>query len=291
MMVTIVFAGLFFTTAAAAAPGAKHHRLQATVAQNAWQLRTPQDSEGVPYYLFIPQEVDSKAPPLITIHGISRRADEHFAAFKSRAERGGRVLIAPLFTDAGCRRYQQVILDRCRADRALFATLREISAATGINVDRFDLFGFSGGAQFAHRFALLHPRRVIRLAVASAGWYTLPDETEPYPYGLAPPSRDRQRFTPKLEDFLAIPTLVLVGEQDIERDATLRKERRVDQHQGLTRLERGARWSQALRRAAAANDVTAKIRFQALPGCGHSFEDCVRDGRLVETVMAWFTGS
>lgn len=106
------------TPAATAAPGAEHHQLQSTAAQNVWQLRTPRDSEGAPYYLFMPREVDSKAPPLITIRGISRRADEHFEAFKSQAERSGRMLIAPLFTNGRCRRYQQRVPDRCRKARA-----------------------------------------------------------------------------------------------------------------------------------------------------------------------------
>ena len=263
--------------------------LQAALPDGAPELRLPRDEEGIPYYLYVPGKVDPEAPPLVAVHGISRGADEHLEAFAPWAERSGRVLIAPLFSEAQCRRYQKVILDRCQADRALFATLREVAEATGVEIDRFDLFGFSGGAQFAHRFALLHPERVARLAVSSAGWYTLPDPAEAYPYGLASGPRAGQRFRPKLEAFLEIPTLVLVGERDIERDSALRKEQRVDQRQGLTRVERAARWSQALRRAATRAGVAAEIRFRSLPNCGHDFEDCVRDGGLVEQVMEWFS--
>jgi predicted esterase len=36
------------------------------------------------------------------------------------------------------------------------------------------LFGFSGGAQFAHRFALLYPERVVAAHAHAAGEYTLP---------------------------------------------------------------------------------------------------------------------
>ena len=290
MMVIIVTTGLL-----AAAAASYNSDLQAEAAGQAAQprgapeQRLPRDEEGIPFYLYVPSRIDPEALPLVTVHGISRGAEEHLVAFAPWAERSGRILVAPLFSEDKCRRYQKVVLDRCQADRALFATLREVAEATGVEVDRFDLFGFSGGAQFAHRFALLHPERVARLAVSSAGWYTLPDAGEAYPYGLAPGSRASQRFRPKLEAFLEIPTLVLVGERDVERDPALRKEERVDRRQGQTRVERAARWSQALREAAAQAGIAAEVRFRSLPGCGHAFEDCVRDGGLVEQVMAWFS--
>ena len=290
MKVIIVTTGLLAAGAASHSSDLQAQTAaQAALPGGAPELHMPRDEEGIPYYLYVPSRVDPEALPLVTVHGISRGADEHLEAFAPWAERSGRVLVAPLFSEAQCRRYQKVIVDRCQADRALFATLREVSEATGVEVDRFDLFGFSGGAQFAHRFALLHPERVARLAVSSAGWYTLPDALDAYPYGLAPGSRAARRFQPKLEAFLEIPTLVLVGEQDLERDSALRKEQRVDQRQGLTRVERAARWSQALRRAAAVAGVDAEVRFRSLPRCGHAFEDCVRDGGLVEQVMEWFS--
>ncbi len=287
---------IIVTTGLLAAAAASHSSdLQAQTANGAAlpggaaELRLPREEEGIPYYLYIPSRLDPAAPPLVAVHGISRGADEHIAAFAPWAERSGRVLVAPLFSESQCKRYQRVTQDRCQADRALFAALREVAEATGVEVDRVDLFGFSGGAQFAHRFALLHPERVARLAVSSAGWYTQPDPSEAYPYGLAPGTGGGQRFRPKLSAFLEIPTLVLVGERDIERDPALRKEKKVDRRQGRNRVERAARWSRALREAALRAGVAAEVRFRSLPNCGHAFEDCVRDGGLVEEVMAWFS--
>jgi len=290
MKVIIVTTGLLAAAAASHSSDLQAQAADAAVlAGGAPELRLPRDEEGIPYYLYIPSRMDPAAPPLVTVHGISRGAEEHIAAFAPWAERSGRVLVAPLFSESQCKRYQRVTQDRCQADRALFATLREVAEATGVEVDRVDLFGFSGGAQFAHRFALLHPDRVARLAVSSAGWYTQPDPAELYPYGLAPGTCGGQRFRPKLEAFLEIPTLILVGERDVDRDRALRKERRVDRRQGRTRVERAAHWSQALREAAARAGVSAEVRFRSLPNCGHAFEDCVRDGGLVEEVMAWFS--
>lgn len=251
-------------------------------------LQSPDVAEGIPYYLYVPSRIDPNARPLVVVHGISRRAHVHLTNFAPLAEMSGRILIAPLFSKARCKRYQQLVADPCRADKALLATLRAVAAKTGYDMGQVDLFGFSGGAQFAHRFAMMYPERVGRLAVASAGWYTLPDFEEAFPYGLASKDNGRERFRAKLPDFLAIPTLVVVGEKDLVRDESLRQKPELDRRQGLTRVERAARWSQAMRQAAADRGIHAEISFHVLPACGHSFEDCARNGGLVDLVMAWF---
>lgn len=258
-------------------------------------LHQPQDSEGVPYYLYVPRYVDPTARPLVSVHGILRKVEEHIAAFAPWAEDNGRILLAPLFAEAQYRRYQKVVLDKHQADRALIAALNDVADATGHDTTRIDLFGFSGGAQFAHRFAMLHPERFGRLVVCSAGWYTRPDAYEAYPYGLAPEPRSARRgkrsngprFRPNLRAFLDIPVLVLVGERDVERDLTLRKEPMLDRRQGLNRVERAKRWSDSLREVAGQIGATADARLQLLPDCGHSFEECVRNGGLTDVVARW----
>jgi len=244
-------------------------------------------SDGVPYYCYVPSRIDPAARPLISVHGISRRASSHIKAFAPWAERTGRVLIAPLFAQSYCRRYQKVVVDKRRADWALLAVLRDIEGAKGLTIDRFDLFGFSGGAQFGHRLALLYPERIGRLAIASAGWYTLPDREEVFPYGLAPYKSKKRRAQPDLEACLRIPTLVLVGEGDVLRDPGLRKDPAIDQHQGLTRVERASRWTMAMRKAAMDRGIRSDFEFQLVPGCGHSFECCVRDGGMASLVTDW----
>ena len=245
----------------------------------------------VPYYFYVPRFVRPGARPLVTVHGISRNAVQHLASFAPFAEETGRIVIAPLFTEAHCRRYQQVVVGDCRADDALGAVLEEVAAETAVSVDKIDLFGFSGGAQFAHRFAMLYPDRVERLALASAGWYTFPTTDDSFPYGLAPGKKNARYMRNALEGFLQIPTLVMVGEWDVERDSGLRKNRIVDRRQGLTRVERAARWTSAVRKVAAEQGVRPEIRFETIDGCGHSFNDCVEWGGMVKKAVDWFEQS
>ncbi|MEM8589255.1 MAG: alpha/beta hydrolase [Pseudomonadota bacterium] len=250
-------------------------------------LHLPRSGCGVPYYLHVPRRIDPTARPLIAVHGISRRAGAHLEAFAPWAERTGRILIAPLFAEKQCRRYQRMLVDRRRADHALFAVLKDVEATTGRTIDRFDFFGFSGGAQFGHRLALMYPDHIGRLALASAGWYTFPDQAVAFPYGLSPGEGWAGAFRARLPDCLSIPILVLVGERDVLRDSALRKRTWVDERQGRTRVERAARWTMAMRDAARWRGIEPTIDFQTLPRSGHSFEACVDDGGLVELVTGW----
>ena len=250
--------------------------------------RRPNAAAGVPYYLYVPKVLDPAAIPLVVVHGISRNAEEHARSFAPLAEKAGRVLVAPFFTKKKCRRYQRVVIGSCRSDVALMTVLNDVSAATRVPVDRIDLFGFSGGSQFAHRFAMLYPDRVGRLALASAGWYTFPTEEEPFPYGIAASSSVGRQVQENIARFLAIPTLVVVGEEDVKRDRALRKERRVDGRQGRNRVERGARWIEALRSAALRYGIPPQAYFNKLPNCGHLFEDCVENADLIGRMGKWF---
>ena len=108
----------------------------------------------------------------------------------------------------------------------------------GLSLRRFHLFGFSGGAQFAHRYAMMRPARVQSLHLAAAVWYTFADTTTSWPRGLARTPQGRQ-ITANLARFLALPIRLYVGENDTERDANLRQKPSIDAQQGANRKERG----------------------------------------------------
>jgi pimeloyl-ACP methyl ester carboxylesterase len=71
----------------------------------------------------------------------------------------------------------------------------------------FHLSGFSGGAQFAHRFWYLHPDRVASLAVAAPGAVTLLDEAILWPRGVKHERVD-------VDKLKKAPITIIVGEQD-----------------------------------------------------------------------------
>lgn len=224
--------------------------------------------------------------PLVALHGISRNARAVWQAFGPLAAAEGRMLLVPHFSDCQWPRFQQI--GAARPDLALLDLLRQ----AGIGGQRVDLFGFSGGAQLAHRFAMLYPHRVATLHLAAAGWYTLPDATLPWPQGLGVAAPRRLRGFDaaalsrlQLRQYLSLGVRLWVGAQDTARDASLRQTDDLDARQGKTRLERAFRYAKAFDRAARAIGVTPDIDLTVLPGCGHDFTECDQVGGLAARVL------
>ncbi len=223
-------------------------------------------------------------PPLLALHGISRDAGTMAKAFAPHCARHGRVLITPRFSRRDWPRFQRI--GAARPDLALLALLDHLQELGLADTRRVVLFGYSGGAQLAHRFAMLYPQRLTSLHVAAAGWYCLPDKSLAFPMGLA---EAKARMTPdvptlahgQLHDFLRLKHRIYVGSEDRTRDPALRQNPVLDAGQGRHRLARAHRFAQVLSRAAQARGITADLDLTELPGCAHSFAQCAEAG------LAW----
>ena len=252
--------------------------------------RTLAGDPGQVYYLYLPTTGDLvNARVLVSVHGISRNAEEHAERFAPLAEREGVIVVAPLFTERRFPGFQRLAASgRRRPERVLEAIVAEVGALTGAFTGRLWMFGFSGGGQFVHRYALTAPHRVAAYAAGAAGWYTFPDANVRYPYGLAtdaPADGKRGRhFDP--DAFLQVPASVLVGEWDGERDPSLKTSARLDRQQGHDRIERGRRWVDAMERAARGRGLSTTFRFRLLEGSGHSFTESMCFSGLGEQVFA-----
>jgi len=238
------------------------------------------------YFLYVPTQIRVGAPPLVTVHGISRNALEHARAFAPFAEAEGWVIVAPLFDPKRYGDYQR--LGRSgrgeRADRALGSLLSVLAREFPMLGDSTLLFGFSGGAQFVHRYLMAYPESVAAAVSASAGWYTFPDPTTPYPYGIRV-ARELPGLRFERTRFSEVPTLVLVGGEDRLRDASLRQGRSLDRHQGPDRVERARRWCRAMERLSRAAGRAPCVELEVVPGIGHSFEEGSDAGLLRRAVQ------
>jgi pimeloyl-ACP methyl ester carboxylesterase len=251
------------------------------------RYRPPRRPGALACWLALPTTMAAGATPLVAIHGIRRGAREQARLFGARAAALGRPVVAPLFDAAHWPRYQRVV-HRGRSDLALLGLMHELRLSGLWKTPTFELAGFSGGAQFAHRFAMLYPDRVARLNLVSAGWYTFPDAA-PYPLGLAPRAGRRvdwgARFADGIGQFLQIPVRVCVGERDCVPDPNTRSARDLDAQQGPDRRTRAERWAGAFEQAARARGMQPDVAFHVLPDSGHSFRDCVRLGGLDRVVL------
>jgi pimeloyl-ACP methyl ester carboxylesterase len=226
--------------------------------------------------------------PLILLHGTGRGSNRQFRAFLPSAIAYGVPLIAPVFPAESFAGYQS--LAGARGPRAAMtafeATLDDVSTHLDVPTDRVDLLGFSGGAQFVHRFAMLAPARVQRAVVVAAGWYTYLLDGRPFPHGAGPSEHSGGRAV-DVEAFLRIPMHVLVGERDVERDDSLRTGQSIDRRQGRDRLTRALRWMDHLEEAAHRRGLPPVVSFDLLTDTGHSFSDAVNRGCLLERTFTF----
>ncbi len=245
-------------------------------------------STGLGCWIAVPNNPDPSLAPLVAVHGVLRDVEGMLKTITSRLPQGGRVIIAPVFDATNWHGYQR-IFGQGRADLALLTLLKSIRIPGGPAFRSLDFLGYSGGAQFAHRFALLYPHLIGRLGLCSAGWYTFPDD-RPYPYGLSVPTRKIKGFTPltraNLSRFLSLPIDVYVGDLDDASDANLRRGKVIDRQQGTNRLERASNWVAALNKAASVENIRPDIKLGILKKCGHDFRECVHLGGLIDQWLA-----
>lgn len=266
-------------TGAESAPGADPPR------RSALTRRTLASDPGQAYLLYVPASRNAELPLVVSIHGTARNADAHARLLSAYAEIYGVVLLAPHFSASEYGDYQRLGRNGRgrRADLALNRMVAEVCALTGAPPERLHLFGFSGGAQFAHRYAMAYPHRIACAVIANAGWYTFPDPEVSFPQGI--------RSTRKLpglrfdaEAFLRVRMTVLVGTEG-QRRSPPRQSARLDREQGVTRLERARNWVAAMQAAGQAIGVAPQVSCEELPGRIRSFRSAVLRGGLADRVF------
>ncbi len=234
------------------------------------------------YLLYRPRSFRPGKGVLAMVHGVARTPSSYLRPMRELAEFAGQIVVAPVYDEARHRDYQRLGRTHLgpRADHVLDACVAEAAAQHGADASALHLVGFSGGAQFVHRYVMAYPDRVAAAVAIAAGWYTMPDMRVRFPYGIRASSRlPYVTFDPRA--FLRVPLTVLVGAVDTGSD-NLRRNGRLDASQGSNRVERARTWVRTMRLAARACGLEPRVELVEVPNVGHSFEAFVRRGRLLE---------
>tara|TARA_Y100000748_G_scaffold231630_1_gene195651 strand:+ start:2876 stop:3796 length:921 start_codon:yes stop_codon:yes gene_type:complete len=146
----------------------------------------------------------------------------------------------------------------------IFSFLKENDVTT---IDTYGIYGFSGGGQFVHRYALFtNPKRASLIIPAGSGWYTLPNYSENYPYGL----NNSPFIESSLKQKFQLPITIMVGENDIDtNDPDLRKTTQA-MRQGVHRYDRAKFFFSAAKNKA--DDLGAEFNWKLITvsNVGHS---------------------
>jgi len=232
---------------------------------------------GFSSFVYFPVGLDKTEPAqiLLVLHGMGGNGQAMGRILTDYADRYHMVLIAPSL------QYNQNWKDIsviAKEDPAISAQLQnmidQIPATLGLQIyPKVMLFGFSRGAQLAHRFAMFYPERVFAAAIISAGGYSLPVTNEPnvdqksqpaskimpFPFGVG----DISHYTGHVfnrEAFTKVQFVVEVGELD-NKSADVPRD--YDPYLGNNRLERARTFYKWLQQ------VGVHATFNTFPKAGH----------------------
>jgi len=150
-----------------------------------------QDDQRFSYCLYVPRTPSPRERRLlVAIHGSERDNQTLCDLFAPLADALNLIVLAPLFPcgieDPNDQdNYKYIEYRNIRFDRILLSMIAEVGASYDVDTSRFSLFGFSGGAHFAHRFLYLYPERLNAVSIGAPGSVTLLDTERDWWVGVA----------------------------------------------------------------------------------------------------------
>lgn len=231
----------------------------------------------IPVYYVTGAAATRDAKILVVMHGVERNGAEYRNSWVDLVRDRDVVVVVPQFDDEdfpGAEDYNlggiaegepvresEITHGAFGYIEPLFEAVRE---RVGGSQQTFDLFGHSAGAQFVHRFVELVPHASLGVAVAAnAGWYTMPDDSAAFPFGLggadSPPFDARSAFGRRLVVLLGTDD---TGTQNLRQDDDAMA-------QGKTRFERGHAFFRHALRQSERDGVPFNWVLQEVPGVDH----------------------
>ncbi|MEW4922200.1 lamin tail domain-containing protein [Algibacter sp. 2305UL17-15] len=253
---------------------------------------SPLNSQTVAVFYHIPNGNMATMPILMSFHGTNRNANDYRDYWISMANTNGFMVFAPEFSDANYPtgdNYQlaNIFDDGDNPSLATFNPENEwtisiidplfeyIKADISGTQEVYYAWGHSGGSQFLHRFVEYLPNSKLDIAVCSnAGWYTVPEASVDFPYGL----NESQLPNATLTDAFAKKLYVHLGQNDTDPDSpNLRHNTVVDNQQGLNRLDRGRYFFTTSEATASSMSVPFNWEKKEVPGVGHNAQQMAND--------------
>ena len=234
-------------------------------------------------YYHIPDNIHSTTPILMVLHGGSRNADDYRNAFIDKANEYGVILIAPefsdldfpsgnaynlgnMFTDGDNPSPETLNMENDWSYSIIDQLFYHVKQLTNNISDTYDVFGNSAGGQVAHRLLLFKPNSPMNKIVSSAsGWYTMPDLSIEFPYGLASSPGENNNLTELFNKNFH----VMVGSLDNDPSASGLRHTPEAELQGAHRLERATSFYNQSQLISQELGISSLWSFEIIEGVGH----------------------
>ncbi|MBI4650460.1 cadherin-like domain-containing protein [Candidatus Desantisbacteria bacterium] len=157
----------------------------------------------VKFFYYLPDKIlkiNSKANVLVCVGGLDSSGDQFMTdTWKNFADKVGYIILAPYFrfNNDDWLNGTSYQYPYSWSGEALINMLDKINTTTPYQLY---MFGFSAGAQFVHRFALLYPEITIAVHAHAAGEYTYPQKKINTHFLISVGQNDTDRL-PKAQNF------------------------------------------------------------------------------------------
>ncbi|MEH2484526.1 alpha/beta hydrolase [Bradyrhizobium sp. AZCC 2230] len=159
---------------------------------------------------------------IIAVHPSERLVLQYRDGFSSIANELDCFVFAPLFPlgileQGESDNYKYLDYRGLRYDLLLLGMIAEVEKRYGVQFRRRVIHGFSGGGQFVHRFAYLHPEKLIAASVGAPGKVTLLDTSRDWWVGIRD-AADRFGRPVNIDAVRKVSFHLVVGEEDLDED-------------------------------------------------------------------------
>jgi predicted esterase len=235
-------------------------------------------------YYYMPRNYNENSRVLFVLHGTGRNADSYRDSWIEHVEKNNVLLIVPGFSkelfplDQDYNMGNMFIMDSSDAilsskpkQEWSFSVMEPIfdsvKLKTNNNSEGYYIYGHSAGSQFVHRYLYFTPgARIVKAVFANAGWYTMPDFNQLYPYGL----KATKATLENLKEMFNKKIVVLLGNADIDPNHSQLRRTKGAMLQGPFRLARGKFYFISAAKLAAENNFNFKWELRFVEGVAHS---------------------
>ena len=233
---------------------------------------------------YVPESYTASSKVVFALHGGSRDAESTRNSMIQKSNEYNFILIAPKFSSSNFSlgdgyNLGNVYVD---GDNPTSNTLNNenewsfsiieplfdsVKSSLSLENDKYNMFGFSAGAQFVHRFIQFKPNaRFDKVVAGAAGWYTVPDNTIPFPYGYENSILNSANF----DNLLSSDLYIQVGALDNNPNSAGLRHNEYADAQGLNRVTRAVHFFETGQNISESNNYDFNWSLHIIQGAGHN---------------------
>ena len=235
-------------------------------------------------FYYVPESYTASSKVVFALHGGSRDAEGIRNNMIQKSIDYNFILIAPKFSSSNFSlgdgyNLGNVYVD---GDNPTTSTLNDenewsfsiieplfdsVKSSLSLESEKYNLFGFSAGAQFVHRFIQFKPdARFDKVVAGAAGWYTVPDNSIPFPYGYD----NSILISTNLSNLLSSDLHIQVGALDNNPNSAGLRHNEYADAQGLNRVTRAVHFFETGQNIAESSNYNFNWSLHIIQGAGHN---------------------